>query len=33
MLNAATRPPITSLQYFSDIIEEVSEPAIPESYG
>ena len=32
MLNAGTRTPITSLQYFSDIIEEVSESAIPESY-
>jgi hypothetical protein len=32
MLNAGTRTPITSLQYFSDIVEEVSEPAIPESY-
>jgi len=32
MLNAGTRTPITSLQYFSDIIEEVCESAIPESY-
>jgi hypothetical protein len=24
--------PITSLQYFSDIVEEVRESAIPESY-
>jgi hypothetical protein len=32
MLNAKIRTPITSLQYFSDIIEEVSESAIPESY-
>ena len=32
MLNAGTRTPITRLQYFSDIIEEVSESAIPESY-
>jgi hypothetical protein len=32
MLNAKSRTPITSLQYFSDIVEEVSEPAIPESY-
>jgi hypothetical protein len=32
MLNAGTRTPITSLQYFSDIIEEVSDSAIPESY-
>jgi hypothetical protein len=32
MLNAKARTPITSLQYFSDIIEEVSESAIPASY-
>jgi hypothetical protein len=32
MLNAGTRTPITSLQYFADIFEEVKEPAIPESY-
>ena len=32
MLNAGTRTPITSLQYFSDIVEEVRESAIPESY-
>jgi hypothetical protein len=32
MLNAGTRTPITSLQYFSDIVEEVNESAIPESY-
>jgi len=32
MLNAGNRTPITSLQYFSDIIEEVCESAIPESY-
>ena len=32
MLNAKSRTPITSLQYFSDIIEEVCESAIPESY-
>ena len=32
MLNAGTRTPITSLQYFADIVEEVSESAIPESY-
>jgi hypothetical protein len=32
MLNAGTRTPITSLQYFADIIEEVKESAIPESY-
>ncbi len=30
--NAKVRTPITSLQYFSDIVEEVSESAIPESY-
>jgi len=32
MLNAGSRTPITSLQYFADIVEEVSESAIPESY-
>jgi hypothetical protein len=32
MINAGVRTPITSLQYFSDIVEEVSESAIPESY-
>ena len=32
MLNARTRTPITSLQYFADIVEEVKESAIPESY-
>ena len=32
MLNAKSRTPITSLQYFADIVEEVSESAIPESY-
>jgi hypothetical protein len=32
MINVGVRTPITSLQYFSDIIEEVSESAIPESY-
>ena len=32
MINAGVRTPITSLQYFSDIAEEVSESAIPESY-
>jgi len=32
MLNAKIRTPITSLQYFSDIVEEVSESAIPASY-
>ena len=32
MLNAGTRTPITSLQYFANIVEEVKESAIPESY-
>ena len=32
MLNAGSRTPIASLQYFAEIVEEVSEPAIPESY-
>ena len=32
MLNAGTRTPIASLQYFADIVEEVKESAIPESY-
>ena len=32
MLNAETRTQITSLQYFADIVEEVKESAIPESY-
>jgi hypothetical protein len=32
MINAGTRTPITSLQYFADIVEEVKESAIPESY-
>jgi hypothetical protein len=32
MLNAGVRTPITSLQYFADIVEEVKESAIPESY-
>ena len=32
MINAGVRTPITSLQYFADIVEEVSESAIPESY-
>jgi hypothetical protein len=32
MLNAGTRTPITSLQYFADIVEEVNDSAIPESY-
>ena len=32
MINAGVRTPITSLEYFADIVEEVREPAIPESY-
>jgi hypothetical protein len=32
MLNAGSRSPITSLQYFADVVEEVRESAIPESY-
>jgi hypothetical protein len=32
MINAPARTPITSLQYFADIVEEVKESAIPESY-
>ena len=32
MLNAGSRTPITSLEYFADIVEEVRESAIPESY-
>ena len=32
MLNAGTRTPIASLQYFADIVEEVERSAIPESY-
>ena len=32
MLNSGTRIPITSLQYFADLVEEVIESAIPESY-
>jgi hypothetical protein len=32
MLNAGSRTPITSLEYFADVIEEVHESAIPESY-
>ena len=32
MLNAGTKAPITSLEYFSDVIDEVRESAIPESY-
>ena len=33
MLNAGTRTPITSLQYFADIVEEVRESAIPKATG
>jgi hypothetical protein len=32
MFNAGTRTPIASLQYFADIVEEVKESEIPESY-
>ena len=32
MLNAKVRTPITSLQYFADIVEEVRDSTIPESY-
>jgi hypothetical protein len=32
LLNAGSRTPITSLQYFADVVEEVRESAIPESY-
>jgi hypothetical protein len=32
MINAGVRTPITSLQYFADIVEEVNESTIPESY-
>ena len=32
MLNAGSRTPITSLEYFADVVEEVRESAIPESY-
>lgn len=32
MLNAGNRSPITSLQYFADVVDEVRESAIPESY-
>jgi hypothetical protein len=32
MINAPARTPITSLKYFADITEEVTESAIPESY-
>jgi hypothetical protein len=32
MINAGVRTPITILQYFSEIVAEVKESAIPESY-
>ena len=32
MLNAGVRSPITSLQYFADVIDEVIHSPIPESY-
>ncbi len=32
MLNAGGRTPITSLEYFTGVVEEVCESAIPESY-
>jgi hypothetical protein len=32
MLNAEVRAPITSLQYFADVIDEVIRSPIPESY-
>jgi hypothetical protein len=32
MLNAGSRTPITSLQYFADVVDEVRESDIPESY-
>jgi len=32
MINSGTRTPITSLKYFADIIAEVTESTIPESY-
>lgn len=32
MINAGSRTPITSLQYFADVVDEVRESAIPESY-
>jgi hypothetical protein len=32
MINAGGRTPITSLEYFADVVEEVRESAIPESY-
>jgi hypothetical protein len=32
MLNAGSRSPITSLRYFADVVDEVRESTIPESY-
>ena len=32
MINAGVRAPITSLQYFADVIDEVIRSPIPESY-
>lgn len=32
MLNAGSRTPITCLEYFADVVDEVRESAIPESY-
>jgi len=32
MLNAGSRTPITSLEYFAEVVEEVRQSAIPESY-
>ena len=32
MLNARSRSPITSLQYFADVVDEVRASPIPESY-
>ncbi len=32
MLNAESRTPITSLEYFAGVVDEVRESAIPESY-
>jgi hypothetical protein len=32
MLNAGSGAPITSLQYFADVVDEVRESPIPESY-
>ena len=32
MINAGSRSPITSLEYFADVVDEVRESAIPESY-